>query len=113
MKERLIMLAKEAELNPAPSLPEEPTIEDVVEGDWIGMRLLSMIISTDLSSLTIRDIRRSMKYYSEKYSTEVVLQAFALINRERTEQGEWHNPESNLIRKLKNNMKATDKGREI
>lgn len=113
MKERLIMLAKEAELNPAPSLPEEPVIEDVIEEDWIGLRLLSLIMSTDISSATIRDVRKSMKYYSEKYSTEVLLQAFGLINRERTQQGEWNNPENILIRKLKNNMKATDGGKEI
>ena len=115
MRERLIMLAKEAkkEKRLHPIGFDEPDVSAITKSDWVGLRLLSLLLSTDPSNASIKDVVRSLDHYSFKYSTDVVLKAFALLTRERTEKDVWHNPESHLIRGLNRNMKATDNGRVL
>lgn len=80
---------------------------DITKSDWIGLRLLSLILCTDVSSSNIKDIQRSMDYYTERYSREAVMHAIFLINRERVEKDVWHNPESKLIRGMKPSEKKS------
>lgn len=111
MQKRLEMLMREAEKDPYKGKPyKEPSIADIKEHDWIGLRLLSLLLSADASNTMISDVMRSASHYQFKYSREVVLEAFQLINRERTEGGEWDNAESKLVRELNKTMKATDNG---
>ena len=87
MRERLIMLAKEAEqeaelqkrfskmAKQAEEWPptHEESIKSIKKDDWVGLRLLSLMLSTDVSAINIKDVARSLNYYNWKYSTPVVL----------------------------------------
>lgn len=114
MRERLIMLAKEAEqeaelqarfskmakqAEEMPPTPEAST-DSITKDDWVGLRLLSLMLSTDVSAINIKDVERSMDYYAYKYSQRVVAAAFAQLNRERAENGEWRNPENKSLRQM-------------
>ena len=127
MRERLIMLAKEAEqeaelqarfsqmakqAEETPTMPEGDTTV-ITKDDWVGLRLLSLMLSTDVSAINIKDVARSAKYYERKYSPETVIAALGLINKDRNGKNEWHNPESKLIRGLNRAMRATVNGMEI
>ena len=111
MRERLIMLAKEAEqeaelqtrfskmakqAEEMPPTPEAST-DSITKDDWVGLRLLSLMLSTDVSAVNIKDVKRSIDYYAYKYSQSVVAAAFAQLNRERAENGEWRSPESKAL----------------
>lgn len=114
MRERLIMLAKEAEqeaelqtrfskmAKQAEEMPPTPdaSTDSITKDDWVGLRLLSLMLSTDVSAINIKDVARSRRYYEYKYSTGIVAAAFAKLNRERAEKGEWHNPESKSLRQM-------------
>lgn len=81
---------------------EEPVqMKDLNEKDWIILRLLFYITSTDVSSATVKDIIRTSDYARLFYGTGTVLDAFDLIRREMMQQGEYDNPESAAMRKLK------------
>ena len=111
MKKRLEMLMREAKKDPYKGKPyKEPSVADIKKDDWIGLRLLSLLLSADASNVTLNDVMRSVSHYQFKYSPGVVIEAFQLINRERTMGGEWDNAESKLVRGLNQNMKATDNG---
>ena len=115
MKERLIMLANEAKKDKRKrkQVIDDPSVDDISLSDWVGLRLLSLLLSTDVSNSNIKDVSRSMKYYTEKYSDRVIQQAFCLLTRDRALNWEWDDPESSLIRGLNRNMQATDNGRVI
>lgn len=114
MRERLIMLAKEAEqeaelqarfsklAKQAEEMPPMPQAEtDMIEkDDWVGLRLLSLMLSTDVSNINIKDVTRSLKYYEYKYSPDIVAAAFAILTIERADKGEWYNPKSRSLREM-------------
>lgn len=79
----------------------DANIGSITKADWVGIRLLSLIISADPSSATIKDVGKSMTYYQFKYSTDVLMQALQMINNERYRNDVWDNPESRLIRGMK------------
>ena len=119
MRERLIMLAKEAEqeaelqarfskmakrVEEMPPTPEEST-KSIKKDDWVGLRLLSLMLSTDVSAINIKDVARSLKYYERKYSSSIVAAAFAQLTHERAENGEWRSPESKALYEMETMLK--------
>lgn len=74
--------------------------DSITKDDWVGLRLLSLMLSTDVSAINIKDVARSLKYYERKYSSSIVAAAFAVLAHERAENGEWRNPESKSLRQM-------------
>lgn len=111
MRERLIMMSKQAEQEAelqarfskmakrAEEMPPTPkeSIKSIKKDDWVGLRLLSLMLSTDVSAINIKDVKRSVDYYERRYSSSIIAAAFAQLNRERAENGEWRNPESKAL----------------
>ena len=99
MRERLEMLMREARESPAPFTKEpELSVADIKKQDWVGIRLLSLLLSADPSSASIRDVQKSIEFYERKYSNQLLLTAINALNKERFADETWHNPASRLIR---------------
>lgn len=125
MRERLIMLAKEAEqeaelqarfskmAKQAEEMPPTPQAETdkIKKDDWVGLRLLSLMLSADVSAINIKDVARSLKYYEYKYSPDIVAAAFAILTIERADKGEWYNPESKALREME--LMLTEVGKDL
>ena len=78
-------------------------INELTKQDWIILRLLFYITSTDVSSATVKDVIKSSDYVRWYYGTDTVLAAFELIRKELMAGGEYDNPESLAMRTLKKN----------
>ena len=78
-------------------------LNKLTKQDWILLRLLFYITSTDASSATVKDVVKTMDYVRLYYGTDTVLGAFNLIRKELAAQGEYDNPESLAMRMLKKN----------
>ena len=94
LQTRFSKMAKRAEEMP-PTLEE--STKSIKKDDWVGLRLLSLMLSTDVSAINIKDVARSLKYYERKYSFSIIAAAFAVLAHERAENGEWRSPESKAL----------------
>ena len=102
LQERFSKMAKKAE--DMPRIPETSTML-IEKADWIGLRLLSLMLSTDVSAINMKDVARSLNYYRDKYTTGAVSTAFAQLTQERAASGEWRNPESKALWELETMLK--------
>jgi hypothetical protein len=70
------------------------------EKDWVGLRLLYLILASDPSAAVLPDVNKAVDYYG--YGT--VLGAFELLNKEIANDGKtFGNPEVNLTRYVEAN----------
>lgn len=76
-------------------------LKDLNKKDWIILRLLFYITSTDVSSATVKDVIKTSDYARLFYGTGTVLDAFDLIRKEMMAKGEYDNPASAAMRTLK------------
>lgn len=102
LQARFSKMAKRAE--EMPPTPKEST-KSIKKDDWVGLRLLSLMLSTDVSAINIKDVKRSMDYYERKYSSSIVAAAFAQLTHERAENGEWRSPESKALYEMETMLK--------
>ena len=79
MEKRLIMLEQEATLDrmakaalALPPMDESVSTGNIAKDDWVALRLLSLLLSLDVSNIHIRDVKRSLWYYERKYSTHLL-----------------------------------------
>lgn len=79
----------------------EFNVTDITKSDWVGLRLLSVLLSTDVSNANIKDVARSMDYYADKYSHATVQQAFCMLTSDRFVLDEWDCPDSSTVRRMK------------
>jgi hypothetical protein len=80
------------------------TVDNLTHRDWVLLRLLFYILSTDTSSGSVKDILWSMNYIESLYSKETVLKAFDLIRKDQIAIGAYDNPESWAMRRLQNSI---------
>ena len=75
-------------------------IEDLDKKDWIILRLLHYVLSTDTSSPTVDDISRSTKYINTQHGSGTVQKAMSMIYQDQIVKGEYDNPASQAMRVL-------------
>jgi hypothetical protein len=72
--------------------------------DWVMLRLLFYILSTDTSSVTVKDILWSENFITSLFGQDTVLKAFDLIRKDQIAIGAYDNHESWAMRRLRQNM---------
>ena len=85
------------------------SVSRLTHRDWITLRLLFYILSTDVSSVTVKDILWSQDYLINQYGRDTVLKAFDLIRRDQMAIGAYDNPASKAMRDLQSNIRMTMK----
>ena len=77
--------------------------------DWVALRLLYILISSDPSTARLPDVQKAVQFYerklrpkgSNKYSAGYVQTAFALLNKDIPYDGvTFANPEVRLTREI-------------
>ena len=79
---------------------ESANVEKLDKKDWIVLRLLHYILSTDTSSPTVDDISRSLRYMNIHHGPITVQKAMSMIYRDQIIKGEYDNPSSQAMRAL-------------
>ena len=88
---------------------QHKSVSRLTHRDWITLRLLFYILSTDVSSVTVKDILWSQDYLINQYGRDTVLKAFDLIRRDQMAIGAYDNPASKAMRDLQSNIRMTMK----
>jgi hypothetical protein len=56
-------------------MTSEKSINDIEESDWVGIRLLKVIMGLDPSAVRTQEVDRCLMYYRKKYSARVLMGA--------------------------------------
>ncbi len=83
---------------------QHKSIARLTNRDWVMLRMLYYILSTDTSSVTVKDVLWSENFISALFSKETVLKAFDLIRKDQVAIGAYDNPESWAMRRLKRSI---------
>ena len=75
-------------------------IKDLKKEDWIILRLLHYVLSTDTSSTTVDDISRSLNYMNIQHGPGTVKRAMSMVYQDQVAKGEYDNPASHAMRTL-------------
>lgn len=71
------------------------------EGDWIALRLLALLLKTDVSNQTIPEVRKTMYYYLYRIGIPLETVLRELI---RETADEVENPESAVLRRFEETL---------
>ena len=75
-------------------------MENLKKKDWVALRLLYLILSSDPSAAMLPDVQKTV----DLYGIRTILKAFELLNREIANDGKtFGNPEVNLTRYVEPN----------
>lgn len=72
--------------------------------DWLMLRLLFYILSTDVSSATVKDIDLSIRFADLLFGRDNVLKAFDMIRKDQIATGAYDNRESWAMRRLRQSI---------
>jgi hypothetical protein len=61
----------------------KPSVRSIKEADWVGLRLLYIMMATDVSTATAKEIGQCVWYYKIKYAPFIISEAFALLSRDK------------------------------
>ena len=75
------------------------------EGDWIALRLLALLLKTDVSNQSIPDVRKTMDYYRHELGVPLFSVLWELI---RETADEVENPESAMLRRFEKTLGEAD-----
>lgn len=84
---------------------QHKSVSRLTHRDWITLRLLFYILSTDVSSVTVKDILWSQDYLINQYGRDTLLKAFELIRKDQIAIGAYDNPASFAMRNLQSNLR--------
>jgi hypothetical protein len=74
-------------------------VKKITKADWIALRLLSLLLKTDVSNVSIRDVYKTLNYYCNRFGDETL---FAILNGLIRETGDdIDNPQSMLMRSFR------------
>ena len=73
--------------------------------DWVGLRCLYLLLASDTSTATIKEVQRILRYYQDKYTTEGVTNAMGKLVRDNALRGTFNVPEAAISRQLNNSIK--------
>jgi hypothetical protein len=75
-------------------------MENLKKKDWVALRLLYLILSSDPSAAMLPDVQKTV----DMYGVRTILKAFELLNREIANDGKtFGHPEVNLTRYVEAN----------
>ena len=74
------------------------------EGDWIALRLLALLLKTDVSNQTIPDVRKTMDYYQHELGVPLLSVLWELI---KETADEVENPESAMLSRFESTLNVT------
>lgn len=72
----------------------------ITKPDWVGLRGLYLILASDPSAVTLKEVQRILQYYQDKYTTAIVQDAMARLVHDNALRGTFDNPASAMSRRL-------------
>ena len=84
-------------------------VSKLTHRDWVMLRLLFYVLSTDVSSQSVKDILWSMNFIESLFGRETVLKAFDMIHKDQIAIGAYDNPDSWAMRRLGQSINIKEK----
>ena len=85
------------------------TIDKLTQQDWVTLRLLFYVLSTDTSSQSVKEIAWSMDFVKHLFGTDTVLKAFDMIRKDQVAIGAYDNPDSWAMKRLRQSIDIKEK----
>ena len=85
----------------------KPSVRSIKEADWVGLRLLYIMMATDVSTATAKEIGQCLWYYKSKYAPFIISEAFALLSRDKHLADFFKEPACASVLDLLNTVKLT------
>lgn len=79
-------------------------IDQLTHREWVMLRMLYYIISTDTTSVTVQDILWSKYFIASLVGEKTILKAFDLIRKDQIAVGAYDNPDSRAMRRLRQSI---------
>jgi hypothetical protein len=75
-------------------------VEKLNDKEWVMLRLMFYILSTDVSSVTDKEIDRSQRFVLDLFGIETTMKAFDMIRKDQIARGAYDSPSSWATRRL-------------
>lgn len=75
-------------------------VKDLTAQEWIIIRLLNYIVSTDVSAPSALDVGNTRLWLIDRLGEQTMMDAFWMVYKENRLRGEYNNPSCMAIRKL-------------
>jgi hypothetical protein len=85
----------------------------VSKPDWVGIRALYLLLASDTSAALSPEVQRIIRYYREKYSTEIFYPAMAAIARDNAWRNTFSDPQVAFARKINQSIHVTQRDEEF
>jgi hypothetical protein len=85
----------------------KPSVRRIKEADWVGLRLLYIMMATDVSTATAKEIGWCLWYYKSKYAPFIISEAFELLSRDKHLADFFKEPACASVLDLLNTVKLT------
>lgn len=82
----------------------EKPVHRLSHREWVMLRMLYYIISTDTSSVTVKDVLWSKDFIVSLVGEKTVLKAFDMIRKDQIAIGAYDNPDSQAMRRLRQSI---------
>lgn len=79
----------------------------ITESDWVGMRALYLLLSTDTSAAQSPEVVRIINFYQMKHGTEAFYPAMAAIAKDNGWRGTFDDPSVDFARRLDKTIRLT------
>ena len=83
---------------------QEKPVHKLTHREWVMLRMLYYIISTDPTSVTVKDIFWIRHFIVCLVGEKTVLKAFDLIRKDQIAIGAYDNPDSRAMRRLRQSI---------
>lgn len=85
------------------SVHDKP-VDRLSHREWVMLRMLYYIISTDPTSVTVKDVLWSKYFIAGLVGEKTILKAFDLIRKDQIAVGAYDNPDSQAMRRLRQSI---------
>lgn len=89
---------------------DEMIVRPIKEYDWVGLRALYLLLATDASAISSREVSRILWFYQNKYGTAVIQKAMEMLAQDNSVRSTFEAPDVEFARRLDKSIRIREEG---
>lgn len=95
---------------PVKQILNEQIVRPIKKHDWVGLRALYLLLASDVSAVSSKEVSRILRFYQNKYDEKVIQKAMEMLSRDNAIRGTFKAPDVDFARRMDKSIQFRGEG---
>lgn len=95
---------------PVNQILNEQIVRPIKKHDWVGLRALYLLMASDASAVSSKEVSRILRFYQNQYDEKVIQKAMEMLSRDNSIRGTFEAPGVAFARRMDKAIQIREEG---